>query len=278
MTPSSLSAFTWGTAVSLTETSEGRGLREAVTSMEEHFWGVDHHCGPSLQRPKHRPWPAVFCTSAGYGQCAIVTSARARPRFRDWVESNIVYGQHGRTMTRHDHIKSVLQQLHWLPVEQGIKYKLLFRVYRSLSDLATSVHLWAVVGVCPFQNAAVKLWEPSGGAMDTYRKGWQELLGGLSPPLEHAASQCQTNGVNLWVKASLKTHLSAKWQLLSNLFGVLHMLVHVGKTALPQHTGGPQRTVSSLCCFSLFYFSFITCNSTSLFYVTVLVIHGCQTC
>ena len=37
VTPSSLSAFTWGTAVSLTETSEGRGLREAVTSMEEHF-------------------------------------------------------------------------------------------------------------------------------------------------------------------------------------------------------------------------------------------------
>ena len=37
VTPSSLSASTWGMAVSLTETSTACGPCEAVTSMEEHF-------------------------------------------------------------------------------------------------------------------------------------------------------------------------------------------------------------------------------------------------
>ena len=37
---------------------------------------------------------------------------------------------------RRHHIKPVLQQLHWLPVEQRIHYKLLLQVYRALNGLA----------------------------------------------------------------------------------------------------------------------------------------------
>ena len=74
-------------------------------------------------------------------------SARPRPRFRDWVESNIVYSPHGHTMTCDDHIKPVLQQLHWLPVEQRIKCKLLFRSVALSVTSVPSVHVWAVMGV-----------------------------------------------------------------------------------------------------------------------------------
>ena len=44
-----------------------------------------------------------------------------------------------RTFTRtriRDHIKPVLMNLHWLPVEQRIQYKLLIQVYKTLNGLA----------------------------------------------------------------------------------------------------------------------------------------------
>ncbi len=40
-----------------------------------------------------------------------------------------------RTDRRH-HISPVLKQLHWLPVEQRVRYKLLLQVYRALNGLA----------------------------------------------------------------------------------------------------------------------------------------------
>ena len=40
-----------------------------------------------------------------------------------------------RTRTR-GHIKPVLMNLHWLPVEQRIQYKLLIQVYKALNGLA----------------------------------------------------------------------------------------------------------------------------------------------
>ena len=36
---------------------------------------------------------------------------------------------------RHDHISPMLQQLHWFPVEQYIKYKILLRIYGFLTGL-----------------------------------------------------------------------------------------------------------------------------------------------
>ena len=51
---------------------------------------------------------------------------------------------------RRDHISSVLRQLHWLPVNQRLKFKLSFLVYKSLYGLAPQYS----VEVCELVAAA----------------------------------------------------------------------------------------------------------------------------
>ena len=45
-------------------------------------------------------------------------------------------GTCGNTTRTRDHVTPVLMNLHWLPVEQRIQYKLLIQVYKALNGLA----------------------------------------------------------------------------------------------------------------------------------------------
>ena len=110
-----------------------------------------------------------------------------------WSEraSHVIKNSAARLVTRIDrrhHIKPVLQQLHWLPVEQRIHYKVLLQVYRALNGLAPAyiAELLQEHVPCRELRSASQSFGCTTIPHDVRR---QELPQGRSPALELSASQ-----------------------------------------------------------------------------------------
>ena len=96
--------------------------------------------------------------------------------------------RHVTRIDRRHHIKPVLQQLHWLPVEQRIHYKLLLQVYRALNGLVPAYIAELLQETRPMQGATLGLAESFGCTTITHHVGRQELPRSRSPALELSAS------------------------------------------------------------------------------------------
>ena len=111
--------------------------------------------------------------------------------------------------SRQDHITPILSELHWLPVQYRIIYKILLFTYKALNDLAPSYIRDLITDYVPLRSSLRSsnmnyLVQPR----SNFVKCGDRSFAVAAPKLWNSLPLCIRNASNLHAfKSMLKTHL-----------------------------------------------------------------------